>query len=80
MPHRRGRRVPQPAALLRLAGAVLAEAHDEWLVSTTADRHTVQNSYTTPRDVTANCLTIARSRSGLAAASRSSNQPVGFPS
>ena len=29
-PHRRGRSVPEPEALLRLAGAVLVEAHDEW--------------------------------------------------
>jgi hypothetical protein len=28
--HRCGRRIPQPEALLRLAGAVLVEAHDEW--------------------------------------------------
>jgi putative transposase len=33
-PHRRGRGVPpNPEALLRLAGAVLVEAHHEWQVS-----------------------------------------------
>ena len=32
-PHRRRGRAPRPEALLRLAGAVLVEAHDEWQVS-----------------------------------------------
>jgi putative transposase len=32
-PHRRCGGVPNPGALLRLAGAVLVEAHDEWQVS-----------------------------------------------
>ncbi len=32
-PHRRRWRLPQPRGLLRLAGAVLVEAHDEWQVS-----------------------------------------------
>jgi hypothetical protein len=32
-PYRRRRRLPDPEALLRLAGAVLIEAHDEWQVS-----------------------------------------------
>jgi hypothetical protein len=31
--HRRRRRLPNTAALLRLAGAVLVEAHDEWQIS-----------------------------------------------
>jgi len=31
-PHRRRGRVPNPEALLRLAGVVLVEAHDEWQV------------------------------------------------
>ena len=32
-PHRRRRGLPQPVSLLRLAGAVLVEAHDEWQLS-----------------------------------------------
>jgi putative transposase len=32
-PHRGRRRLPQPAALLRLSGAVLVEIHDEWAVA-----------------------------------------------
>jgi hypothetical protein len=30
MPHRRSEHVPEPAALLRLAGHVLIKQHDEW--------------------------------------------------
>lgn len=32
-PHRRHRGIPNPGALLRLAGAVLVEAYDEWQVT-----------------------------------------------
>jgi putative transposase len=32
-PHRRGRHLPNDAALLRLAGALLIEQNDEWLVA-----------------------------------------------